>query len=99
MLQNKTMNYSCASKNAAGKSAIYYTVQFTEDGIGYSGRLTPEFKTGKNECCWHVVLNEVFFGYMHKDGNHWEVSEQRPRRLTRKVGFLIDSKSYQSHRI
>ncbi len=78
--------------------ASYYSIAFDDEDIHYTGRLTPEFKKGHEQpSSWHVVLNEVFFGYLHKDGDQWEVSEQRPARLTEKVGQLIDNEAYQPH--
>lgn len=76
--------------------AVYFTVSFHLDGKDYNGRLTPEYKNGNDHASsWHVVLNDVFFGYLHKEGNHWKVSEQRPDNLAQKVGDLIDHKNYQ----
>jgi hypothetical protein len=76
-------------------ASYFYTVEFDFDNIHYTGRLTPGFKKGNdNPSSWHVVLNEVFFGYLQKNQAHWEVTEQRPAGLTEKVGSLIDSKAY-----
>ena len=81
-------------------ATVYYTTAFINDGVEYSGRITPEYKKGKEEpSSWHVVLNDVFFGYLHKDNGHWEVTEQRPVELTKKVGDIIDKKSWQIHSI
>ena len=68
----------------------YYTIQFDHDGIHYDGRVTPE-TTSHHESpgSWHVVLNEVFFGYVSKQGAHWNVSEQRPQELVQAVGQQI----------
>lgn len=60
-----------------------------------TGKIIPDDlhrnKKGKEEpSSWHVVLNDVFFGFVHKDAGHWEVSEQRPPDLTEKVGEQID---------
>lgn len=51
-------------------------IEFDFEGKHYTGRITPEFKKGQQHpSSWHVVLNEVFFGYVHKDHDHWLVSE------------------------
>jgi hypothetical protein len=87
-------------KYRSSESAIswFYTVEFDFEDTHYTGRLTPEFKKGHdNPSSWHTVLNDVFFGHLNKDNNHWEISEQRPARLVEKVGSLIDSKAYQPH--
>ena len=88
------------SKHADNDAAVFYTIEFFNEGLHYSGRITPEYKKGREEpSSWHVVLNDVFFGYLHKDGGHWEVSEQRPVELTKKVGEQIDKKSWEIHKI
>lgn len=79
-------------------TATYYTVTFDFENQHYEGRLSPEYKkSSQDPSSWHVVLNDVFFGYMHKDGGQWEVTEQRPAGLTERVGALIDAKDYQQH--
>ena len=85
------------SKYHPQPSAInwFYEVEFDYNDIHYTGRLTPQFKnSGDEPSSWHVVLNEVFFGYLHKDNGHWEISTQRPAGLAEKVGQLIDDKDY-----
>jgi len=80
--------------------AYFYTVAFEHDSVFYNGRLTPVFKKGHDlPSSWHVVLNEVFFGYLHKNGEHWEASEQRPHELIEKIGTLIDRKEYAPHAV
>ena len=79
-------------------ASYYYTVDFDVDETHYNGRLTPQFKNkDDNPSSWHVVLNEVFFGYVHKDSGHWEVSAQRPQKLVEKIGKLIEEKAYEPH--
>ena len=74
----------------------FYTIEFDHQGIHYTGRLTPSFKKGRDEpASWHVVLNEVFFGHLYKDKEHWEISEQRPEGLVAIVGRLIDERIYR----
>ena len=68
----------------------YYTIAFDFDGIHYDGRVTPEIKPHHDTpSSWHVVLNEVFFGYLSKQGEHWNVNEQRPHALVQAVGKQI----------
>jgi hypothetical protein len=68
----------------------YYTIQFDYDGIHYDGRVTPELKAHQQSpSSWHVVLNDVFFGYLSKQGAHWNVTEQRPHALVQEVGKHI----------
>ena len=77
-------------------TATWYSIAFDYEGIHYDGRLTPETKADhKNPSSWHIVLNEVFFGYLHKDSGHWHVSEQRPSGLVQEVGKLIELTGYQ----
>lgn len=95
-LKEKIESILLKYRNRNPSASYFYTVEFSFESIHYTGRLTPEFK--KNSAVpssWHIVLNEVFFGYLHKDNNHWEISEQRPAGLVEKLGSLIDSKAYQ----
>ncbi len=87
------------AKHAESDQSIYYTTVFDCDGIHYSCRLTPKPGTGERSASWHIVLNDVFFGFMHKNGGHWEVSEQRPAILTQQLGEIIDKKLYEMHTI
>ncbi|MEO6314735.1 MAG: hypothetical protein ABIU63_13575 [Chitinophagaceae bacterium] len=81
-------------------SATYYAVKFDFEGKHYDGRLTPTVKKGHEDpASWHVVLNDVFFGHLNKNGQHWEVNEQRPPALTELIGNLIDDKNYQQRAI
>jgi hypothetical protein len=87
-------------RNREDAVSYFYTVEFDFEGVHYTGRLTPHFKDGQETpSSWHVVLNEVFFGWLHKTDNRWEVSEQRPAGLVAKLGGLIDSKAYQPHTV
>jgi hypothetical protein len=80
--------------------SYFYTVEFDLENVHYEARLTPEFRMSHEiPSSWHVVLNEVFFGHLHKDQDQWASSEQRPGALVEKVGSLIDSKAYQTHAI
>jgi len=59
------------------------------EGIHYDGRISPERKHGKI-VSWHVVLNDVFFGYISQDDGIWKVTEQRPHELVQAVGSYIE---------
>ena len=68
----------------------YYTIQFDYGGVHYNGRVTPETKADQHvPSSWHVVLNDVFFGYLSRQGAHWNVTEQRPHELVQEVGKQI----------
>jgi hypothetical protein len=66
-------------------------------GVHYDGRITPEIKTGHPPSSYHVVLNEVFFGYLHKNNNQWHVSEQRPSGLVEMAGKQIEQSGDEFH--
>jgi len=75
----------------------WYNIEFDHEGVHYNGRVTPEIKHGQNKASsWHVVLNEVFFGYVHKHHAHWLVSEQRPDSLVQAVGKIIDQQGNEN---
>ncbi|MBV9986540.1 MAG: hypothetical protein JO301_02610 [Chitinophagaceae bacterium] len=70
----------------------FFPVSFTYHGVAYEGRVSPEHTDDQgNTSSYHVVLNNVFFGYMSRNGRHWQVSEQRPAELAEMVGFCIDN--------
>lgn len=70
----------------------FYPVEFTHEGVHYKGRVSPEKKeSDAHPASYHVVLNDVFFGYVHKHDDHWHVSEQRPASLVQKVGEVIEN--------
>jgi hypothetical protein len=76
----------------------YYSIVFDYDGIHYNGLVTPEVKAHQDKpSSYHVVLNEVFFGYVSRNKNQWQVSEQRPDGLVQKVGKQIEQTSHQYH--
>jgi hypothetical protein len=41
---------------------------------------------------FHVTLNDVPFGYMAFDGDHWTVNQVRPKYLVDAVGKQIEMK-------
>lgn len=79
-------------------TATYYNIAFDYDGVHYEGRVSPETKAQHaSPSSYHVVLNEVFFGYVHKDNHHWLVSEQRPAGLVQAVGKQIENTGHVFH--
>lgn len=68
----------------------FFVIEFHHNGIDYSGRVSPE-KKGPDGLytSWHVVLNEIFFGYMSQHAGKWECSEWRPAELIKVVGEYI----------
>jgi hypothetical protein len=72
-------------------TAAYFPIVFDYEGIHYAGRVTPEKKhEDAAASSYHVVLNEVFFGYLHYHDGHWHVSEQRPAGLVQATGKQIE---------
>jgi hypothetical protein len=70
----------------------FFPVSFNYHGVAYEGRVSPGRTDEQgNPSSFHVVLNNVFFGYMSKTDRHWQVSEQRPAELAEMVGFCIDN--------
>ena len=79
-------------------AASWYSIAFDYEGIHYDGRITPEIKTDQaTPSSYHVVLNEVFFGYLHKNNNQWHVSEQRPSGLVQIAGKQIEQSGGEFH--
>lgn len=68
----------------------FFTIQFRHNDLDYHGRVSPE-KLGEDghiiSC--HVVLNDIFFGYLSRTGKQWTCSEWRPQDLIDIVGHLI----------
>lgn len=68
----------------------YFTISFDHNGLHYEGRVSPEKKNGDSKTIsWHVVLNEIFFGYLSLTKDHWACTEWRPQELVDAVGKLI----------
>lgn len=71
----------------------FFTISFEHEGVHYNGRISPGKKDKDGIIrSYHVVLNNVFFGYVNNDGKSWFTSEQRPESLTERVGKEIESK-------
>ncbi len=70
----------------------FFTIHFNYNHVLYEGRVTPHHINNNGEAMsYHVVLNNVFFGYVHKQGKQWQVNEQRPGALIEIVGASIEN--------
>ena len=70
----------------------FFTIHFNYNHVLYDGRVTPHHIDNNGEAAsFHVVLNNVFFGYVHKQGKQWQVNEQRPEALVEIVGASIEN--------
>jgi len=68
----------------------YFTISFHHNGLDYKGRVSPEKKDADGKfISWHVVLNEIFFGYLSRVGGGWSCTEWRPDELVAIVGEQI----------
>lgn len=69
-------------------------VNFRHAGMTYAGWATPiaEPGAGSDEqiTTWHVVLNQLYFGYMTLQQDHWTVSTQWPQDLIEIVGKELE---------
>jgi hypothetical protein len=69
----------------------FFTISFQHGGLEYNGRVSPEKKDADgNYTSWHVVLNDIFFGYLSRTPNNWSCTEWRPEELVAIVGEQID---------
>lgn len=69
----------------------YFAIRFHHNGLDYTGRVSPEKKEDDGKyTSWHVVLNEIFFGYLSHNNNKWECTEWRPEALVDIVGAEIE---------
>ena len=72
-----------------------FDISFQSDGRQYKGWVNPSDKLNENglPASFHVVLNEVSFGYLSLSGEKWTVDEDRPDQLVEAAGREI-SKRY-----
>lgn len=69
---------------------LSFNIDFDYNGLHYTGRVSPEKKDKHGKyISWHVVLNEIFFGYLTRNNDKWTCSEWRPQELTGIVGECI----------
>jgi hypothetical protein len=70
----------------------FFSIHFKYNDVSYEGRVSPEHRDAEGEpASYHIVLNNVFFGYLTKNGKHWQVNEQRPEALVELVGACIEN--------
>ena len=69
-----------------------FDIEFESGGKNYTGWVNPSDKTGSNGLpnSFHVVLNEVSFGYLSFNNAIWTISEERPAELVQKVSAAIE---------
>ena len=70
----------------------FFTIHFNYNQVYYDGRVTPSHLDNNGDAAsYHVILNNVFFGDLHKAGKQWHVNEQRPGALVEIVGASIEN--------
>ncbi|HEY0433924.1 MAG TPA: hypothetical protein VGC95_08630 [Chitinophagaceae bacterium] len=69
-----------------------FDISFTDNGREYSGWVNPSAETNEAglPASYHVVLDNVSFGYVSFKDCRWMVSEERPAGLTAAVGHAIE---------
>jgi hypothetical protein len=69
-----------------------FNIAFEADGIQYTGWVNPSDKFNKDgfPASFHVVLNDVSFGYVTHNNGEWTTDEDRPEGLIEKVGKAIE---------
>jgi len=73
-----------------------FDISFTHDQKPYKGWVNPSDKLNDSgtPVSFHVVLNEVSFGYLSFLDCRWTVNEERPAGLVKLIGRQIE-KHYQ----
>lgn len=68
-----------------------FDIEFDHQGKHYKGWANPSDKNNEEglPASYHVVLNNVAFGYVSQAGDKWTVHEQRPEGLAEAVGEQI----------
>lgn len=69
-----------------------FKIEFDCEGKHYSGTVNPSEKTNSEgmPVSFHVILNQVNFGYVSQNNNKWLVDEQRPQTLVNATGNAIE---------
>jgi hypothetical protein len=69
-----------------------FDISFEHNGQQYTGWVNPSEKLsdGGKPVSFHVVLNDIFFGYLSYNNSKWNVNEQRPEELVCKTGGEIE---------
>jgi hypothetical protein len=70
-----------------------FDISFTAQGKFYKGWVNPSDKLNDEgkPISFHVVLNEVSFGYLSFKDCKWVVNEERPENLVTIVGKEIEN--------
>jgi len=71
-----------------------FDISFDHDGKTYKGWVNPSDKMNDAgiPASFHVVLNDISFGYVSHNNGEWTVNEDRPEGLAGKVGMEIEKK-------
>jgi hypothetical protein len=69
-----------------------FDITFEQDGIKYTGWVNPSEKLNAAgfPVSYHVVLNNVSFGYLSFNDCKWSINEERPAALVKLVGKQIE---------
>ena len=69
-----------------------FDISFEEGGKEYTGWVNPSEKLNDSgtPVSFHVVLNDVSFGYLSLQNCKWMVNEDRPSGLVRSVSIEIE---------
>ncbi|MEJ0103641.1 MAG: hypothetical protein WDO19_14285 [Bacteroidota bacterium] len=69
-----------------------FDIEFSDNGQLYKGWVNPSDKLGKDgqPVSFHVVLNNVSFGYLSFHNCVWTINEDRPAGLVQKAGEEIE---------
>ena len=69
-----------------------FDIAFQNEGVSYKGWVNPSDKLSESgrPISFHVVLNDVSFGYLSFNDSKWTVNEQRPAALVEKAGIEIE---------
>lgn len=69
-----------------------FDIAFELDGTTYKGWVNPSDKVNDSgmPVSFHVVLNEISFGYLSYNNDEWTVNEDRPEGLIKQVGKQIE---------
>jgi hypothetical protein len=69
-----------------------FDISFEHEGTTYKGWANPSDKTNDAgmPASFHVVLNDISFGYLSHNNDEWTVNEDRPEEMTKKVGKEIE---------
>ena len=69
-----------------------FDIELENEGQQYKGWVNPSDKLSDNgaPASFHVVLNDVSFGYLSFQDCKWTVNEERPAALVKTAGEQIE---------